>query len=81
MKTITINDGFTTRDVYTLDGERLTTDIAVSSAGHDVLNRRGCTVSERMPDDEIAAIVRDVWSSGDYEGDPDANGLTVIVSD
>ena len=79
MKTITINDGFTAQDVYHLRGAALTTDVTSSSAGTDILNDRGCDVSEDMDDDEIARIVRDVWVSGDYEGDPDENGLRIIV--
>ena len=81
MKTITINDGFTTTDIYTLTGSVLKTDVGKSSSGTDILNDRQCAVSEDMTDEQIRQTIWESWTADTYDGDPYDNGLVVIIEE
>lgn len=79
MKAITICDGIShCMTIYQLCGDKLE---MVDASGYDVLGSNGCAVSESMTEDEIRAAVWESWTGHGYDGDPDANGLTVHVED
>ena len=75
MKKIIISD-ISSRVEYSLSGDSL--EMVRSGGCQDALRSYGCPVSESMDDHDIEEWVYTAWCDS-YAGDPEANGLTVIV--